>query len=88
MTDGTPTLRTGLKALRRSVQRCVRRLFPLEPRRLELKFVPYYDAEELLKDGWTLAKEEDNNTVLGWVWLEKLELKQNPRRRSMARSNQ
>lgn len=44
---------------------------------LETKFVTYAAADHMIKDTidkpeserWVLAKEEDNNTVIGWVWL-------------------
>lgn len=50
-------------------------------RRIELKFINYYDADLLIKSGegkpeseqWFIAKEEDNNRVIGWVYLERKE---------------
>ncbi|MEQ1862807.1 MAG: hypothetical protein ABMA13_23035 [Chthoniobacteraceae bacterium] len=42
-------------------------------RRIEVRFVPYHVGEKLIREGWSLAKEEDTNHVFGWVWLEKLE---------------
>ena len=41
--------------------------------RVGIKFVPYNIADSLTKKGWTLAKEEDKNRVIGWVWIELLE---------------
>lgn len=44
------------------------------PTRTGLRFVPYWpDAALLVRDGWTVAREEDRNRQLGWVWLERLE---------------
>lgn len=42
-------------------------------RRVALKFVSYYEGDKLIKEGWTLPKEENTNRVLGMVFLEKLE---------------
>jgi hypothetical protein len=47
------------------------KLFP-KPR-ISLVFVTYGEAESLIKNGYTIAKEEDNNHKLGWVYLELLE---------------
>lgn len=41
--------------------------------RKDLKFVSYSSADTYLKNGYTLAKEEDTNKVYGWVYLELLE---------------
>lgn len=38
--------------------------------RRALIFVPYAEGEKLLRDGWTLAPEEDRNKIIGWVFLE------------------
>jgi hypothetical protein len=40
--------------------------------RKDLVFVSYGHAEELLKQGYTIAREEDHNHVLGFVYLELL----------------
>lgn len=42
-------------------------------RRVEVRFVPYSEGAKLVKQGWTLAPEEDRNRKVGWVFLEKLE---------------
>lgn len=47
-------------------------LAPRKPRRLELRLVTYSEAEALLREGWTIAREEDHNGKIGWVYLEKL----------------
>ena len=43
------------------------------PKRLDLRFVTWTEGEKLLHEGWTIAKEEDKNNAIGWVWLELLE---------------
>ncbi len=48
-------------------------------RRLELKCFNFIDADELLREcqnepeewQWHIAKEEDYNTTIGTVWLER-----------------
>ena len=47
--------------------------FRRKPTRVAFRFVPYRDAPALLEAGWTIAKEEDTNTALGYVYLERLE---------------
>ena len=42
-------------------------------KRLELRCVPYHEAGDLLHEGWTIAREEDRNRRIGWVYLERLE---------------
>jgi len=42
-------------------------------KRSGLVLVPYKAADALLADGWTIASEENNNHVIGIVYLEKLE---------------
>ena len=42
-------------------------------RRVELQFVSYAEAEILLLQGWNIAKEEDNNHIIGIVFLERTE---------------
>ena len=43
--------------------------------RIEVRYLPYDVADALMKHekGWQIAPEEDTNTRLGWVWLEKVE---------------
>jgi hypothetical protein len=49
-------------------------IFPGPKRkRSGLVLVPYKAANALLDEGWTIAPEEDNNHVIGIVYLEKLE---------------
>lgn len=53
-----------------------RKLFKKKPKRLELKFLSWRDAGDLIRrtnGAWTIAKEEDKNTVIGMVWLERLQ---------------
>ncbi len=50
----------------------VSKLFSKPKVRQDLKLVSYSEAEELLKSGYTLAKEEDTNHVFGMVYLELL----------------
>jgi len=40
--------------------------------RVALACVPYSVGDKLVKEGWTIAKEEDNNHVIGIVYLELL----------------
>lgn len=44
-----------------------------KPKRLELRCVSYIKGNELLRQGWTIAPEEDHNRIIGTVWLERLE---------------
>ena len=49
---------------------------PPKRKRLELKFLSYADADKLIREtngAWTIAKEEDGNRCIGWVYLELLE---------------
>jgi len=48
-------------------------LFRKRRKRINYVFVSYAIGEELIKKGWTLAKEEDKNHVFGMVCLELLE---------------
>lgn len=48
-------------------------LFPKHKIRKNYVCCEYRIAEDLLKKGWTLAKEEDNNHKFGFVCLELLE---------------
>jgi hypothetical protein len=47
--------------------------FKKKPIRKELRFVSYEEADALIKSGWTIAKEEDNNHKPFFVYLELLE---------------
>lgn len=49
------------------------RLFPLPRKRLDARFVSYADGDKLVREGWTIAPEEDYNQITGWVHLELLE---------------
>jgi len=52
------------------------KLFKKHPKKRELKFLSWRDADYLMKQNvgvWTIAPEEDNNTVMGMVWIERLE---------------
>ncbi len=53
------------------------KLFTRKPKfkRVELRFVPYQIGDMLIKKnvGWRLAKEEDRNKLIGWVFLERVE---------------
>ena len=42
--------------------------------RKEIRFVAYHEAEILLKQGWTLAPEEDSNTLGAMTRMVYLEL--------------
>ena len=45
-------------------------------RRLELRFLPYVDADRLIREtrgAWTIAPEEDSNRNVGMVYIERLE---------------
>lgn len=44
-----------------------------KPKRLELRFVNYSEGDRLIREGWKIADEEDNNRVIGWIYLERLE---------------
>lgn len=58
-----------------SLQSFFRKIFLPKNIRVELRFVTWEEAEVLLRDpkgGWTIAKEEDGNEVLGMVYLEKV----------------
>jgi hypothetical protein len=41
--------------------------------RLDVRFVTFAKAEQLLADGtgWQIAPEEDTNSQYGWVWMER-----------------
>ncbi len=52
-------------------------LFPRKRKRLDLRLVSYATAEELCArdhECWRVAKEEDTNKALGWVWVERIEM--------------
>ncbi len=38
----------------------------------ELRFVTYLQGGLLLNAGWKIAREEDDNEIIGWVWVEKV----------------
>ena len=61
------------RAARSWLHRLVRRICAPKPKRLELKLATYSEAEGLLKQGWTLAPEEDRNHAIGLVYLERLD---------------
>ncbi len=44
-----------------------------KPKRLGLQFVTYAQGDRMIRNGWTLAPEEDRNRSIGMVWLELLE---------------
>lgn len=49
---------------------------PTKRKRLELRFLSYPEADKLIREtngAWTIAKEEDKNHCIGWVYLERLE---------------
>ena len=46
----------------------------LKQKRRELIFLTWRDADHLIRQtngAWTIAREEDNNTNIGMVWLER-----------------
>ncbi len=49
------------------------RLMRRSTRPREVRFVPYYEADQMLpsNEGWRLAPEEDDNWRLGMVYLER-----------------
>lgn len=52
-------------------------LFGLKPKRarLEIRFLTYAAADKLIREtngAWTIAPEEDKNTLIGMVYLERL----------------
>jgi hypothetical protein len=51
----------------------LRKLFAKKPARIDLKMVRYDNADAYLERGWKIAKEEDTNRKIGFVWLERLE---------------
>lgn len=65
-------LQETCRALGRRLERFVGR--KPKPKRLELRLVPYYpDGDKLCREGWVIAKEEDHNRMIGFVFLERLE---------------
>ena len=42
-------------------------------RRIAVRFVTYTEGDSLVREGWTIAPEEDGNHFIGKVWLELLE---------------
>jgi hypothetical protein len=55
------------------IRNLLKRFFPPRPKRLELRFVTYAEGDKLVREGWAIAKEEDRNRLIGWVYLERLE---------------
>ena len=49
------------------------KLFRKKKVRVGFKFVDYSEGDKLVREGWTIAKEEDTNRVCGMVYLELLE---------------
>jgi hypothetical protein len=45
----------------------------IKKKRTKFVYVDYLKANDLIKQGWSIAKEEDNNSVLGKIYLEFLE---------------
>jgi hypothetical protein len=43
------------------------------PKRIGFRFVNWLVGDALIRKGWTLAKEEDKNSFMGYVCLELLE---------------
>ena len=58
-------------AFRRRLQRFVG--LRSKPKRLGLQFVLYSQAARMIRNGWTIAPEDDRNRSIGMVWLELLE---------------
>ena len=51
-------------------------LCPPARKRLELRFLPYAEADKLLREpnsAWKITKGESNNRRAGWVYLERRE---------------
>lgn len=58
------------------LRRCYQWLTKPKPKRAELRYLSYLDADKLIREtngAWTIAKEEDTNRCLGWVYLERLQ---------------
>jgi hypothetical protein len=55
------------------IKKLLSALFRKRRRRINYVYVSYAIGEELVKKGWTIAKEEDNNHAFGMVCLELLE---------------
>lgn len=49
----------------------------LTTKRIDIKLLPYDEADELMKNdsSWEIAEEEDYNSAIGFVFLEKREKK-------------
>lgn len=41
--------------------------------RVDFRYVDYTTGDKLIKEGWTIAKEEDRNHTIGMVYLELLQ---------------
>jgi hypothetical protein len=52
-------------------------LFVPKPKakRLDLRFVSWSEADRMIRENpsWRVAKEEDRNRLLGWVFIERVE---------------
>ena len=46
---------------------------PKRGKRVEMRCVTYAEGDRLIKEGWTLAPEEDGNRGFGMVYVELLE---------------
>jgi hypothetical protein len=53
-------------------------LFVPKPKakRLDLRFVSWSEADRMIRENpsWRVAKEEDRNRLLGWVFIERVEM--------------
>jgi len=64
----------------KALYRIYYRIFPMY-RRLELKFVHWYEGDRLIRgnlgkpesEQWVIAEEENTNRVIGMVYLERRE---------------
>ena len=62
--------------LARGAALALRRVRRRQPKRLELRFLSYTEADRLIREtkgAWTIAPEEDGNRSVGMVYLERLE---------------
>ena len=69
-----PDIKTEIDtAMTPFLRRLVKLPPPTKPKRLELCFVNYTEGDRLIREGWTIAPEEDNNHAFGMVYVERLE---------------
>ena len=57
------------------ILKILKTFFSPKRKRLELRFVTYAEGDKLIRETngeWTIAKEEDNNRCIGWVYLERV----------------